>query len=63
MKKLKKAERAEFDAIVARLTAEGSLWVEGSEYIGRASDGTIVNVASVDFPSLYLVRNPSPTNW
>jgi hypothetical protein len=49
-----------------RLLADGVVWQEGRDYVGRAGDGVIVSVGSVDSPAStedYLYTHPSPCDW
>jgi hypothetical protein len=49
-----------------RLKAEGLVWVENGEYVGRAADGAIVSVGSIHDEvgtERYLRAHPSPEQW
>jgi len=44
----------------------GTIWVDGSDYVGRASDGTVVtlgNVGREDELNRYLNAHPTPRDW
>lgn len=52
--------------LITRLRAEGHLWFEGTQVIGRASDGVEVDLGDLrDRDSLrsYLQAHPGPENW
>lgn len=49
-----------------RLLAEGLVWTEESDFVGRAADGTIVSLGMVDRPDWtedYLTERPTPDLW
>jgi len=52
--------------ILCRLFAAGIVWIEGTDYVGRASDGIVVQVGSVateDATEDYLESHPFPSDW
>lgn len=52
--------------ILESLLADGAIWLEGREYIGRASDGTEVALGSKDREDTivqYLAIRPTPDDW
>lgn len=51
---------------VQALLAAGTIRVEGSDYVGTASDGTIVLLGTVGFEERlldYLTFYPTPDKW
>lgn len=52
--------------VVDEALKEGKIWVENGEYVGRASDGVIVNLGAVGCEAnltLYLIIRPDPKDW
>lgn len=48
------------------LIAAGSIWIEESEYVGEAKDGTICELGIVGFEdnlNSYLEGHPTPKEW
>ena len=48
------------------LINQGAVWIEGSEYVGKASDGAIVALGHKDEPETaesFLSRRPTPDCW
>ncbi len=46
--------------------ANGTVWIEGSDYVARASDGVIVSIGNVgreEQVEAYLADNPAPSDW
>ena len=44
----------------------GSVWAEDGAYVGKASDGVIVQIGNVgheDTVEMYLISNPTPHHW
>ena len=57
---MEKQTRLEF------LLALGTLWVEGREFVGRASDGVVVSLGGLDERKqieAYLLEHPTPETW
>lgn len=51
---------------LAALVKAGTVFVERSEYVGRASDGELVAIGSVgleDVTESYLSEYPTPEHW
>lgn len=51
---------------VRALLADGTIRVEGREYVGTASDGVVVSLGSVGEERqllAYLLAHPSPETW
>lgn len=49
-----------------KLLLSGDVWIEGTDYVGRASDGVIVSLGRTDerlSVEAYLETNPLPKNW
>ena len=52
--------------MLEKLLAEGIIWVEELNYVGRASDGVIVGLGAVGHEKaleLYLATHPTPDTW
>jgi len=51
---------------LARLIAAGTVWIEDSAIVGRASDGIAVQIGTVDTMEAterYLADHPNPSDW
>jgi len=51
---------------LARAVLAGRVWRDGSSYIGKAGDGTVVSLGIVgceDKVERYLAANPDPNRW
>jgi hypothetical protein len=55
-------EKAEMLDHVMRLGKE-TIWYEKYEWVGKAADGTIVNLGSGPGVIAYLRKCPSPSDW
>jgi hypothetical protein len=52
---------------LARLVADGTVWVENGEYVGEAAGGVVVVTVGVvgdeDTAEAGLYANPDPRDW
>lgn len=64
MKATRKKTVSQETPILTSLMSQGLVWFDGSHYLGRASDGVIVNL-SHDAVSAerYLQAYPNPSDW
>lgn len=52
--------------ILDKFLDDGIVWVEDGEYVGKASDGTVVSLGNFHDPGIveiYLKHNQDPSNW
>lgn len=50
--------------LLDKLIADGIVWVDGNEYVGRASDGAEVNIGwNRKSAETYVEFHPSPAEW
>jgi hypothetical protein len=63
---MSRAKKPALTPTLDKLIADKLVWVENGAYVGRASDGTIVQVGCVGYEESaerYLINNPSPEQW
>jgi len=52
--------------ILDSLIYAGTIWIEGTEYVGKASDGVVVLIGTVGWEKdteRYLTQRPKPEQW
>lgn len=52
--------------LLDHLLKDGSVWLDGREYVGRATDGVEVSLGSLgdeEWIEKYLSANPTPDTW
>lgn len=64
---MSKVDSKKFPTLAAYLD-NGSIWIDAdNSYVGKASDGTMVQIGTVGFndkgTESYLVANPTPDTW
>ena len=60
-----KSKTSKFPTLDA-LIKQGTVWQEGYQYLGRASDGTVVSIGTTNYErnaEYYLAANPTPDLW
>ncbi len=48
------------------LIDSGTVWIDGGNYVGKASDGVDVDIGEVcyeDTVEMYLAEHPTPNTW
>lgn len=60
------APTAERHPILHKLWTEGTVRIEGSDFVATAADGEVVAIGHVAYPDsaeAYLKSHPSPSDW